>query len=385
MPAILGLLQAPDPRRTGSRQQARPQQQDGLEQLLGIVESATDNPLGQEIVRGILSDRLGIRIPTREQKMLQDAQLQQASQELQRKGKDDLTRQTLGFLVDKAQEDAAVAIPEFASRIGINLSPEIAQSLSGQTVEQAINNNAQTAGGAAIGPLDQTLIRNLTRASDILAMMMTADLPRETKEQKAVIDGFREEFRIGFGNLLDFDITKGQAVKTETDLARDELSAEAGATREREVVAKGISSFRKDFIDPIMDSVESDLDLDLSPSVFGRGDVDEAAGAQGLQVALRLIRKTNPSMSNEAFLNHALPLLEDLEVGDILREESEFDQKSPTDVVIMPKTKTSAVYLKMLRGLAADTGTDEASIYARLGLAATRSERAANEAVASEP
>lgn len=380
MAAFTSLLQSPDPRRAPRRQQQVAQ--DPTERLIGIVENATKDPLGQEVLRGILKDRLNISIPTREEYQLQQVQTAQAQQEIARKQKQEQVRSTLGFLVDNAQAPADQALAQFAAGNGLQLPQEAIQALSGMTLEEALNRQAQASNGKPIGRLDGSLIQNpnnLTRASVLLGSVLSTGAP---DDYRAAVGDY---FKVGYGDLLDFGLTKEQAAKTETDLAREEASAAAGAARDTATELEAATAFQGDFLDPLRAKVEDQLGVDLTSNLFGRGDLESAAGVRGIATLQAATKSAFPQLSGEQLLNRVLPFYEDAEIPQIVMEGSRIDPLPDGGAVIVPENPTSALYLKLLRGLAVDAGAGgEEAIYARLAIPATQSDGDAIEALTAQ-
>lgn len=343
--------------------------QTGGEELLRLIEQTTDSPIGQELVRGILQQEIGVRIPSRQELALQQAQLQAAQIKIRKEQRQQQVKDTLSLLIDRGQDDAGEALYRFAQRfVDPAIDPTPFANFQGQSLEDLL-----AGAGTQIGTLDANLVqdpRRLRAASQVIGGLFDDMLETEGK--------FAEDFEIGFGDLIDFDITREGATTTPEDLQREELGKQVRAQGALEAKAKfitgvieGDSDLGK-LLEGVKDDLESRFDVDLDTGFFGFGDLDTELGAQVFAGDfVRFIESRSPDKSTAADLS--LALFREKEVGDIIERDSQIQVDPESgEAVIVDAGPVASIYLRALEGFARQGGLDFANVAAQIGLPATR-------------
>jgi hypothetical protein len=335
------------------------------------IEATTPSPLGQAFVRGMLKERIGIDIPTTQELELQQAQLGQARADLRRKARTNMAHDVIGFLVDNAQAPAQQAINSFlGNTYGFTLDPKALEPLGDKTLQDALGS---VGGGTEIGLLDSSLIAEpgrLSAASAALQGIVGQALGSDPESGRPYVESL-EPMRLGFGDLLDFDITKTQASKTAAQRAQEKLGREAKASADVERVAKAREeaiegdSELGELLEDLKDRYEDVTDLNLDKGFFGfEGDLGTTAGAKAksdffFQVAMPTITDL---VGPDAAASFAFGKLSD-EIGGILE-----DHTTTENGVVTPLDDVGAIYLNMIRQVGQTVGLPERQSTARSGL-----------------
>jgi len=340
----------------------------GAEQMLALIEQTTGNPIGQEIVRGLLQQEFGFRIPSRRELDLQDAQIQSEQIKIQKAQRLAQTKGTLSILIDGAEDPAAEALFKFGQLYGI-IAPgdsEMAQALVDQFGDQKIADVIHAApGGEGVGSLDAGLVkdpRKLRAASQIVGGIFDRMLGAEGQ--------FTDQVQIGFSDLVDFPFTAEGATTSPTDLARQESSAQAKSGRDLDARAQFISgiidgsSDSGKLFEEAKDLFEDQYDVDLDPNLFGFGDLDTERGAQ---VFVGDFSRFVESLTTEAGLgNDALyAIYREKEIPKLLMRHTNIENG-----VVTGADKVGAIYIDALRGFAEQTGVSFDQVAGQIGFPA---------------